>query len=232
MDHREAVKQMAAERYLLNELTPELRSAFEEHYFDCPECAFDLRAGAAFVDRAKALLPELTEASSALPLPARPEKKKRQWFFDWRPVFAAPVFATLLAIVGYQNLITLPALRSEASQAREPRLLPWAELHPATRGGAPTAVVADRKQGFVLPVDLGSQPTYASYRFELYDSLGKRVWSYSAAAPRVSEDGAFSLLIPCSGLIQGNYALTVSGISSRGEQIEIDRRVFDLRYND
>ena len=53
MEHIEAVQQMAAERYLLDELPPELRDAFEEHLFDCPECAFDLRAGAAFVDEAK-----------------------------------------------------------------------------------------------------------------------------------------------------------------------------------
>ena len=49
MDHNEAIEQMAAERYLLDELTPELRDAFEEHAFDCPECTLDLRAGAAFI---------------------------------------------------------------------------------------------------------------------------------------------------------------------------------------
>ena len=59
MDHTDAVQQMTAERYLLEELTPEERNRFEEHAFDCPECALDLRAGAAFVDEAKAQLPEL-----------------------------------------------------------------------------------------------------------------------------------------------------------------------------
>ena len=60
MDHSEAVEQMLAERYLLNELPPEMRDAFEEHMFDCPECAFDMRAGAAFIDEAKLQLPGLT----------------------------------------------------------------------------------------------------------------------------------------------------------------------------
>ena len=39
MNHTEAVEQMAAEGYLLNELTPDARDAFEEHVFDCAECA-------------------------------------------------------------------------------------------------------------------------------------------------------------------------------------------------
>ena len=43
MDHSEAVTKKMAESYLLEELTPEQRDAFEEHYFDCPECAKDVK---------------------------------------------------------------------------------------------------------------------------------------------------------------------------------------------
>ena len=53
MNHSEAVEQMTSERYLLNELAPDARDAFEEHVFDCPECALNLRAGALFVHEAK-----------------------------------------------------------------------------------------------------------------------------------------------------------------------------------
>ena len=44
MDHQEAVRQKATERYLLDELDPELRDQFEEHLFDCQDCALDVRA--------------------------------------------------------------------------------------------------------------------------------------------------------------------------------------------
>src|SRR5450631_1040663 len=91
MDHQQATEQKAAERYLLNELAPDARDAFEEHLFDCPECAFDIRAGVAFVDEAKAQLPELTQP---LPFPTRTEvrarEKKERWLAWWRPVFVAP----------------------------------------------------------------------------------------------------------------------------------------------
>jgi hypothetical protein len=35
MDHNQAVREKATERYLLNELDPGVRDQFEEHLFDC-----------------------------------------------------------------------------------------------------------------------------------------------------------------------------------------------------
>ena len=54
MNHQDATQSMAVEKYVLNELSPELRAEFEEHYFECAECAMDLRATTAFLDAAKA----------------------------------------------------------------------------------------------------------------------------------------------------------------------------------
>ena len=42
-EHQAAVKSMAAERYVLGEMEPDERDAFEEHFFDCVECANDVR---------------------------------------------------------------------------------------------------------------------------------------------------------------------------------------------
>jgi len=49
MDHQEALRLQAVEKYLLDELTTELRQQFEEHYFDCPECATGVKALGTFV---------------------------------------------------------------------------------------------------------------------------------------------------------------------------------------
>jgi DNA-directed RNA polymerase specialized sigma subunit len=38
-DHSDAVKHMAAKRYLVRKLTTQEREAIEEHAFDCSECA-------------------------------------------------------------------------------------------------------------------------------------------------------------------------------------------------
>ncbi len=42
-EHQAAVESMAAERYVLGEMEPGERDAFEEHFFDCVECANDVR---------------------------------------------------------------------------------------------------------------------------------------------------------------------------------------------
>ena len=236
MDHSEAIQQMIAERYLLDELTPDMRESFEEHLFDCPECALDLRAGAAFVAAAKAQLPGL---AGDAPVPSLPRSRKlqvrREWWLSWlQPAFAVPAFATLLLVLGYQNLVTYPGLRAAAAQ---PRLLPWAPLHGAMRDGAPMAITADRRHGVALPVDLPAQSSpdaYASYSFDLYDPQGKLAWTGAVTAS--SESGGngqrLSLMIPGAMLQSGSYSLVVSGAGTHGERNVIDRYAFDLRITD
>ena len=72
MDHSESIRLMAAEKYLLGELAPELREQFEEHFFDCQECALDVRAGAALVEHSKVVLSEPVAVS----VPSRPARKR------------------------------------------------------------------------------------------------------------------------------------------------------------
>lgn len=228
MDHSEALQQMAAERYLLNELTPDARDAFEEHLFDCPECALDLRAGVAFVNEAKAQLPALTQT-----LPVRQPKVKREWWLGWmQPTFAMPAFAALLLVIGYQNMVTFPGLRAAADQ---PRLLPWTPLRGETRG-AHLAINADRQHGVALPIELPLQPSagaYASFSFDLVDPQGKLVWTGAVAAPadEAGEAQRLSLVIPGKMLRNGAYSLTVSGVAAQGERTKIDEYFFDLHLS-
>jgi len=240
MDHTEALKQMAAERYLLNELEAAEREAFEEHVFECDECAFDLRAGAAFVDEAKAQLPDLLATSPDTPRAktVKPQRDNRGWFSWMRngmnPAFAVPTFAALLLIVGYQNLVTLPALRASADQ---PQLLASVPLHGATRGGERLTINADRVHGFVLPFELFRQPdapNYASYSFVLSDSQGKLDWSGTIAVQNDHESGdqRISLVIPGAMLENGAYTVAVYGVGSQGERTEIEKQLFDLHLTE
>jgi len=229
MNHGEAVEQMASERYLLNELTPEARDAFEEHAFDCPECALDLRTGALFVHEAKVQLPEIV-ASQAGYRKTKPSGKRNFWFSAWRPAFAVPAFAALLIVVGYQNLITFPALRQSAN---EPRLAPLAPLRSATRGATMPTFTADRTHGVALPVDLVVEPGMApatSYSFDLRDTKGKLVWTGSlpATAQRADSDQLFSLTIPGGMLQSGPYSLMVTSVTAQRGRSPIEQYNFDI----
>jgi len=228
MEHEEAVQQMLVERYLLDELTPGQRDAFEEHVFDCAECSVDLRAGAAFIREARAQLPELVQEASH-PLPqAKPASRFSDLFAWFRPAFAVPTFAALLAVIGYQNFSTIPALRSAATQ---PRVVPWVSYHTGTRGAARQQVPADRRQGAVILIELPQEISYASYEFALYDQQGKLFWTQTAPASSAA-GGAFSLMVPGAGLQQSSYSLVISGITPQGGKTEIDHHIFDIQFDD
>ena len=235
MNHSEALQQMAAERYLLDELKPEEREAFEEHFFECPDCALDLRAGVAFVDEAKEQLPALgvnLPASAAAPVrvPA-PRAKVNRWFSWGLPSFAVPAFAALLLVLGYQNLVTYPALRAQSEQ---PRILPWAPTHGATRG-ARMVITADRKHGVALPIslpDASGTSAFASCSFDLTDPQGKLVWTGSVPLSSDGADQRISIVIPGATLRSGSYTIAVSGIGPQGERTAIDTIAFEIRLTD
>jgi hypothetical protein len=228
MEHSEALRLMATERYLLGEMPPEMREAFEEHFFECQECALDVRAGVALIDEAKHQLHAPAPAPAAAAL--NPAPRRRDWFSWWKPAFAAPAFAALVLVVGYQNLATIPSLRTAA---RQPRLAPWATLHVATRDGSALPVTADRKSGAVLLIDIPGTAMYASYAFALQDPQGNQFWAETiqASAEQSGQD-TLSLLIPGTGLQQGSYTLTITGISTQGSRTQLDRRTLDVRFDE
>src|SRR5216684_783172 len=106
MDHDTVVRQEMTEKYLLNELDPAARDEFEEHFFDCPMCALDVRAGSLFVEQSKVVLARKLEKEVA-PSPIRtPAQDDSGWLAWLSPAFAAPALALLLVIIAFQNLVT------------------------------------------------------------------------------------------------------------------------------
>jgi len=214
MDHDEAVRTKVTERYLLNELDPELRDQFEEHLFDCQDCALDVRAAAMFVEQSKAILSERPErATVRVPVPV---SRTSGWFAWFRPAFAVPVMALLLAVVGYQNFVTVPRLELAANS---PQVLPWASVNVSTRGANPTAVSALPGEGFNLLVRIPPESRYTSYRLDLYSPLGKLEWSRTI--PAASAEETRSIYIPGANRKEGVYALAVRGITDSGDPVEL-----------
>lgn len=234
MDHREALETMASERYLLGELSPEQRDAYEEHLFDCTECASDAMLGAAFIDRAKAVLPTM-QASSAPQrgyVPTKAEPAKRDWFAWLRPAWLSPalmvpVFASLIGIIAYQNLVTYPALEVAAN---EPQILPApTPLHGDTRSALPV-VHADLLQGSTVLVEVPEGGSYASWKFDFYNSAGKLIWTRTVANSSPAQDTQ-TIWLP-GHIKQDTYKLAVSGVNSTGEVVPVQQHLFDLQVVD
>ena len=212
MNHDEAVRQKATERYLLNELDPGTRDQFEEHLFDCQDCAVDLRAGAMFVEQSKVILgqPEVT-------VPIRvPATAKPGWFAWLRPALAVPVLALLLAVIGYQNFVQVPHLESAANQ---PQALPYASVNISTRGVVKTTVTTVPGQDFNLFVSIPPDPAYTAYTLELHNPAGQLKWSLRI--PASSPDDTRSIHVPGAGLEQGTYQLVVKGITASGQSLDL-----------
>lgn len=212
MDHGESIRLMAAEKYLLGELTPELREQFEEHFFECQECALDVRAGAALVEHSKVVLSEpLATSQSRVPLPATASRVG--WF---RPALVVPVLAALLIVVAYQNLVTYPQLKQLASS---PQILPWASINVSTRGANTIQVSPSVREGFHLLVNIPPDSHYTSYTFDLSSPSGKLDWSRTV--PATSSDDARSIYVPGANQEQGIYRLAVRGTAASGERSDL-----------
>lgn len=222
MDHNEAVLHKATERYLLDELDPEQRDQFEEHLFECQECALDVRAGAMFVEQSKLAL-----AEHPVPVPVRaiaPAAAEPGWFSWFRPAFAAPVFALLLAVVGYQNLVQVPHLEQALN---EPTVLPYGSINVSTRGTVTAQVQGSGEKGFDLLVSIPPDATYSDYILELHKPDGSL--QCSLKIPASSPDDARLVHFPPSSLVQGTYKLAVSGITAAGQKSSLGSYPVDLQ---
>src|SRR5580765_2485291 len=203
MDHVEAVKTLAIERYLLEEMTQEERDAFEEHFFACAECADDAREAASMREGVRGGLVPAARATTKpgdgpRVIPMRPAAAR------WRSSVALPwAAAALLAVgLGYQT-VTGPR-----SQLRSFALAP-ATLRPASRGQE--AVVSPGPGAILtLAVDLGGAPFEGDIQYELARADGKTVASGSAPPP---SPGAPLLLMVPNSMLTGSerFVLTLHG---------------------
>jgi anti-sigma factor RsiW len=220
MDHKDAVRLKATEKYLLNELDPDQLDQFEEHLFDCPDCALDVRAAAMFVEQSKNVL---SETPGWAPVPV-PTPAPARWFAWLRPAFAAPALALLLLVVGYQNLISLPRLKHAAGQ---PQVLPLASLNVGTYAGEGPVIPVSRGKGFVLFVRIPPDPAYSRYSADLYNPAGKLEWSLTI--PAASSRDQWPVEVPAADRAAGTYTLAVHGVTATGESRDVGRTPFQLQ---
>jgi hypothetical protein len=225
MNHDEAVRLMVAEKYLLDELSPEIREQFEKHFFECQECAFDVRTGTAFVEHSKAIFCDTPhQQAPAVSLRLRPSE-----VWVWlRPALLGAV-AILLAVVGYQNLVTYPRLKQTVALATTPQILPSASLiNVNTRGTSRPIVVARQGLPFLLFVDIAGEARFTSYIAESRGPNGNSEWSLTVPADAIKD--TLSIRVPSDDYSAGTHTLVVRGVGADASNLEVGRYPFELQF--
>jgi Putative zinc-finger len=224
MNHSEAVRLGAAERYLLGELPPDVREQFEDHYFGCLECAQDVRTGAAFVDGARDVLSSERERA--------PRGTSRRWWAGLlRPAVLVPVMALLILFAAYQNIVVIPGLSKAVSESSTPQTLQSFSLVTAnSRTGGEPSVTVPRNKPFTLFLDIPPGTQFAFYTCDLQTESGNLIVSSKVLAEDAKE--TVQLLIPPARLGVGKYVLIVRGHSTSAETgSEVARYPFTLDFS-
>ena len=212
MDHNGAIRLQAAVKYVLGELSQAQRDEYEEHYFDCAECAVDIKALATFADTAR----EVMRQEKANNLALAPGAARPAWLRWLQPVVAVPAFAALLLIIAYQNIVTIPKARNTSSRAVAEVYGHSFLLQPSdTRGGREAAVNKTPleirpSEGFLLQLDFIPSATFPAYLCQLQDASGRVLQQLSVPAEKAKKE--LHLPVP-AGLISrpGEYSLVFLG---------------------
>jgi len=203
LDHLKATKRNVADRYVLGELSRAQREDFEEHYFECVDCAEDVRAFLAISSNSRSVLVDVPDCE----VPAPGLRSTRLGWFQalrsWRPpaIYAmAPALAMLaLTIVTTYQSITL---RSQlVAQA-----VPQFALRPDTRGDE--SEISIRKQGHfvMLTADVPGAPRETKWKIR---GVGSQIPLMEGTAPGPVPGSSLSILIPAPKLSTGQYVLVL-----------------------
>jgi hypothetical protein len=216
MDTTLAHQTNTIDKYLMGELTHEERLAFEEHMFDCPECAAKVKEDFALIANLRQVLREE---------PARAAQKTSGWREWFRPITLVPAFAALaLAVLaGYQNFVSIPGML-------RPQVLDTAPIVAATRGANPQTV--DIQPGsalFGVSFEVFSPAANAGYVCEFL-AAGKSTVATMDCGNHATTEFTLTLLLPVGKFPPGGYTMVLRPASDK--QAEISRYSFAVRNED
>jgi hypothetical protein len=228
MDHLEAKRLHAAEKYVLSELSADQRDAYEEHYFDCAECAEDVKATLAFVTAGREVFRE--EPAPVAPKELAPRSRWTSWL---RPMIAIPAMAVLLLVIGYYSRTSKPQIGVITAPGQTILSSPSFGLRGGDRlENEKTIVQVHGNDSVQLHFDFvpSQVQNFSSYSGELRDSASRALLQFDIPPDRVNKE--VNLIVPSGLLRPGDYTLTVFGRdSSSAAKISVAKFSFAVQNN-
>jgi len=192
MTHDEAKQSMAAEAYILDELNPAERNAFEEHFFDCTDCTADVLDAETIADG-------IRTGRNVVPL-----HQPLRYSPRWAVAAAAAVVAIGLVYIN-RPPPTRPGPTAPVSISATAQTI---DLDIARTEQPRYLVVRDQpvSVGFIIPVD-DPRPPYAC---ELVDDAG-HVISSMTVTRKQDVANPVRLSVPAGKFEGGHYTLRIQG---------------------
>lgn len=197
MEHNEAVRLQAAARYVAGELTAEEQEAFEDHFFDCRNCAEEVRFEHIFAANARAVSRETPEQHPVA---------TSFWdtWFSWmhaHPLFPLSLAFNAVLAVGFGYVLIT------ANRIGGPRFIPSYFAAPPSRALEAPKPIPPGTAAFIahFPAPDKTSPFYS---YEILDASGKRQSSGTLATP-ASPDQELYLEVPLKGLPTGVHTLVI-----------------------
>jgi hypothetical protein len=192
MTHDDAVKSMAAERYALDEMEPAERDAFEQHFFDCSDCAEDVRDAEKFAAGVR------SDGRVVVPIPV----PRRSY---WLPMAASVLFVALSA-----ESFWMLAHRTAPAQNAPASFGEMITLESTSRGTNDRVVkVIHGDEAVALTFAIETDQPQTLYTCEVRDAAGKTRATLSVPRDKASEP-VLMVLQPHT-LSGGNYNLVIRG---------------------
>jgi hypothetical protein len=226
MDHREAVRLQAVEKYTLGELSLELREQFEEHYVECSECANDVDALSKFVTASRLIFEgQTTKAQS--------QEARPRWLSWFRPLIAIPALAALVVIVVFQNRVTIPALKQQAATKRTTNAYSASyRVAGTSRGENATRIVVGPNENFALDFDFIPALVYEGYQGALVAPSAKTLFTFAVAGEEANKE--LHVVVPGGTVEPGTYALVFVGrngtMNANPSNSEVQRLSFTVAF--
>ena len=203
MEHQEAIRTRAVERYLLGEMLEDEQAAFEEHYFDCRVCAADVTEETRLLVAGRGVA---AEPSNVVPMRLR-----------WFPAAAAAslIFGLLGTGAGYRVALW---------QERQSELLqPPVQIETGTsRAGAPGEVKTVSSGG---QVRFDVPPHDDAMQYASVITCGGEIQSTHLISRKRAAEEVF---LDVGELPAGPCELVIEGVRKDGNRFEITSSPFEV----